>query len=290
MLNGKPPSARPQTPGGEQLLDTARGELRDAIGGLHNLSQLLRSVRTGPRALTSVLPDVHASCASLRQALVMLLEAVRTQLPAHSTAADELQEFANPRLQELERSLAEARGRPLNAKCRLALEQVVAGCTSDLEATRELIQLLDSAISEPRVRLDLLELTRETLVAKPRVSDPPGAAISATLSCRDAGVELFVNARVAMALLSIGVQLIANSGAQGCDPNVTVRRTASGDCSISVAATSPEGEPIVLRSRRIVPPTLACARAMAELTEGVVQYTADPVSFELIWPAAAGRG
>lgn len=47
-----PPSSRDAT------RETARGTLRETLGALRNLSQLLHSLRVAPKSLSSVLPDV----------------------------------------------------------------------------------------------------------------------------------------------------------------------------------------------------------------------------------------
>jgi hypothetical protein len=176
----------------------------------------------------------------------------------------------------------------MNAKNRLALEQAVTRLARDLDAARELIQLLESAIWEPRIRLDLLELARETFKAGASTANGGPGSISATLSSIELGMELFVNPRVAMSLLSIGVQLAA-SGRPGVVPHIAIQRQPSGECGVAISSQGGPGEPIVLGARRIVPPTLSCAQAVASVSDARFEYAPEQGHVALVWAFTASE-
>lgn len=286
MLNGKPPSSRPPPPAETERLEAARGELRDALGALRNLAQLLRSLRTGPKALASVLPDVHASCASLARSMQYLLEAVAAHLPPGTSAIDALTQWTEPRIRELDLQLSEAASRPVNAKNRIALEQIVTRLSRDLDGARELIQLMEAAIWEPRVRLDLLELARVTFKAGAQ-SGGTTQIIAATLSRDAPGTELYVNPRVATSLLAIGLQLVAGAGGPSGRPHVSIERRPTGDSGFTVSGRGGEGELLVLEARRILPPTLACAQAVASLSDARLECADDHREIAVLWSPVA---
>ena len=78
MEFGQPPSWRPDVD--QFRAEVYRGTVRDALGGLRNLEQLLGSLRVGPRALLSVFPEFQACCAPLGDAITGLSIIISTQL------------------------------------------------------------------------------------------------------------------------------------------------------------------------------------------------------------------
>ena len=68
MKSGLPPSSHAFVRG-TAALETERGNLRESLGGLRNLAQLLHSLRVGSRPLSSVMPDAR--------------DALRTAAPRH---------------------------------------------------------------------------------------------------------------------------------------------------------------------------------------------------------------
>src|SRR6188508_1032261 len=103
MPNGSPPSSRPYLDENPSLAE-ARATLRDALGALGNLDQLLRSLRVGPKAISAVLPDVLDSCGPAERATRELLNATGTRLGS-TTAVTELEHFFTPRFEELQHSI-----------------------------------------------------------------------------------------------------------------------------------------------------------------------------------------
>lgn len=281
MDSERPPSSRAAHAGSSASI--ARGALREALGALRNLAELLHSVRVAPKALSLVLPGVLEACAPMRSAVTTLLEAL--PLTADTVAARaELSDFFALRITELALALEAAAARPMNARSRLALEHVVARCAFELEAARDLLQLLDDAVCERSVRLDPRELVREAFSDPPTSRAEGRAVVSAMLSSCQSGREIDINPRVAMTLIALGVELVGGSAA-GEAPHVTISSDAQGTCIVRIRRKAlATGEPLVLTSRGILPPTLPCLYAAARLTGGCLEWSGSPRDFSLSYP------
>src|SRR5215217_5435988 len=105
-------------------LEAARGTVRNGLAAVGNLWELLKSVRVGPKALRTVLPDVLAACSPVLESLEKLLAAVPTG--EGTECADALRNLTLLRVKDLERALVHERRKPLKAAERLSLERVVA--------------------------------------------------------------------------------------------------------------------------------------------------------------------
>jgi len=276
-MSTKPPSSHLSAEGPQA---DARGVFRDALGGLSNLRQLLHSIRVGPKALGAVLPDVHASCEPLGVSLEELLEAIASELP-EPRATDGLRTFVTPRLSELEKALATAMRSALNARNRLQLEEVVDRLSRELDTVRELVELLEDAIEGPTVRLSLLEIVRQAAAGPERAGRE---GIRATLSSTPEGLELLVNARVAMALLASGANLVAGGDAQAV-PHVQIGKLPQGGCGLSVSREPEAGEALSLPRRWLIEPTLPCLEVAARLAGARLERGRADSSFSVIWPA-----
>lgn len=279
MSSGFPPSS--QRAPADPRLAAARGLVRESIGALKNLQQLLESIRVGPRALASVIPDALASCAPLRGAFRELYEALAARLP-DTQATSALEQFVTPRLDALEHALAEAGGRALNARTRLGLERVVGQSARDLEAARALVDLLDDAVSRPALTVDIVELLRQSA----RGADAAGGTVTAVLSGSRPSCELPLEPRVTTALVGIGVELVARH--TGKTPCIEIDVSPDGVCSLTVAAGPCQGEEIVLPARTLATPTLACAEAAAMATGAHLTRSDDGSRFQLVWPRRTG--
>jgi hypothetical protein len=254
--------------------------LRDALGGISNLDQLLHSLRVGPKALSTVLPDVAASCADIRRAADELLGVFERYLPSPD-AACALRGFIHPRVQELERELAAANARSMNAKHRLQLENVVDRASQDLVAARWLIDLLDEALWSPAVRLNLHELVREA--SKTQVSAAESVeSVAVTLAPAPEGLELFINPRVGMGLIGIGVAHVA-SGHPNAVPHIVVTGDGEDGRGIAIGKEPGDGDGLMLVRRRLIPPSLAVLDAVAALTGARVTRTDDRARVAFHW-------
>jgi len=192
MQSGKPPPESRTDPLGSAELDAARGTLREAQSALRNFAELLRSVRVGSKALISVLPDVAAGCAPMRATVDGLLAAVagRAELAQASLA---LKEYFAPRLSHLDQELAAAAHRPLSAKSRLGLEQVITRLSLELDTARGLLDLLVEAVSGRPVPVDLAGLLQESFAAPASHGSWNRDQIMATMSFVEADVEVELN-------------------------------------------------------------------------------------------------
>jgi hypothetical protein len=276
MVSSRPISHRP--PQAEQQLEQARGRLRDALGSLSNLDQLLHSVRVGPKALTSVLPDAAASCGVIERAVDELLGVMEPHVPSPQ-ALHALKGFVHPRVQELERELRAASRRPMNAKYRLQLESVVDRSALDLVAARWLIDLLDDALWGPPIRLNLRELVRET-ARTPVPATESVESTAVTLAPALESLEVSINPRVCMALLGIAIAFIARSHPYSV-PHISV---VAAESSLVIENARGEVEGLMLVRRRFIPPSLPCLDAATCLTGGSIERAPDASRVTFRWP------
>jgi hypothetical protein len=280
MDSERPPSSRVEALSGSTAAN-ARGSLREALGAVRNLAQLLHSLRVAPKSLASVLPDVLEACTSMRTSIQMLLAAVAVSGSAEP-ARVALEAFFDPRIARLEEALRAAIGRALNAKTRLALEEIVSRSSLELDTARELLQLLEDAVGERSVRLDPRELVREAFSAPARGDARP--LVSAVLSANRCGHELEIAPRVAMVLIAVGVELVGARGARET-PFVIVSSDGRSACTIRIQRReSATGEPLVLARRGIVDPTLPCLRAAAALSRAELEWNPSTSEFSLSYP------
>src|SRR5258706_5890153 len=165
MKSGLPPSSHAFVRG-TAALDIERGNLRESLGGLRNLAQLLHSLRVGSRPLSSVLPAARDACDPLRHAMGEILAAAQSALRERE-AAESLDAYVKPRIQELEAALTQASARPVSVKMRVSLEECVTRLSQELDTTRSLFDLLADSITGRPMRLDVLELSRQSFSGPP---------------------------------------------------------------------------------------------------------------------------
>jgi hypothetical protein len=222
----------------------------------------------------------------MRASVVTLLDA----LAARAALGEErtlLREFMISRIQRVEDVLREAVARSVNAKLRLALEDVVAKCSFELDAARGLLQVFEDAVDGQRVRLCPLDLVRQTF-ARPRDRDAGRPLISAVLSSHDNGGEVDINPRTMMALIGLGVELVGEREERRELPHVTVVSDARGLSVRIERRADVSGEPLVLATRGLIQPTLPCVCAAAALSGGHLDWNAEREVFSLSYPATPG--
>lgn len=146
-----------------------------------------------------------------------------------------------------------------------------------------MIDLLEDALGGPAVRVDLLELVRSAARSTERAEGDGAAATRATLAAPSRSIELLVNPRLAMWLLGIGVQLMADETSPTI-PRV-VLTAAEGECGLRVEHGPGEGESMSLVSRVLIAPSLPCARAAAQL--GGARLVHDESACTILWPSSA---
>ena len=285
MKSGSPPSSHVFVRG-TAALDVERGNLRESLGGLRNLAQLLHSLRVGTRPLSSVLPDARDACDPLRLAMGEIIAAARVGLKENQ-AADELNSYVMPRIQELESALSEASLRPLNVKMRLQLEESVTRLSQELDTARGLLDLLADSIAERAVRLDVLELSRQSFAGPPSGGSWPRETLIATLGEDSPGLEVDVNPRVATSLVAFGVELVADLRDPSRIPHIRLTATNHGGCHIAIQNERGEaGEDLMLLRRGLIPPTLACVTAAARSNGAVLNFDEQARHFSLTFTTA----
>jgi hypothetical protein len=264
MQSGSPPPESRTDPLGGVALDAARGTLREALSALRNFAELLHSVRVGSKALISVLPDVAAGCAPMRATVDGLLTAVASK-PGLGDASRELQAYFAPRLAHLDQELAAAAHRPLSAKSRLALEQVITRLSLELDTARGLLDLLVEAVSGRSVPLDLAELLLQSFAGPPSGGSWNRELLTGTMSFVQADVEVELNPRIATALFALGLELVAQRGPGAL--HVIVDRDSAGQHCVNIErralGSSAVGDDLSLVARGVIEPTLSCLRAVA---------------------------
>ncbi|HEX2873132.1 MAG TPA: hypothetical protein VHP33_17840 [Polyangiaceae bacterium] len=288
MKSGLPPSSHAFVRG-TAALETERGNLRESLGGLRNLAQLLHSLRVGSRPLSSVIPDARAACDPLRHAMGEILAAAQSVL-GETAAADSLKSYVTPRLGELEAALTQASERPLSVKMRLSLEECVTRLSQELDTARGLFDLLGDSIAGRPMRLDVLELARQSFSGPPSGGSWPRETLVATLSHSTDELEIDVDPRVATSLIAFGVELVADAQDATQIPRIRVRPTENG-CHISIERSSPGGnevgtEDLMLLRRGVIAPTLPCVSAAARANGAVLEFEPSTSRFSLTFSKA----
>jgi len=260
--------------------------LRETLGALRNLAQLLHSLRVAPKSLSLILPDLLDACAPMRTSVHTLLRSFESRRGV-DPACRALESFFVPRIAALESGLREAVTRPLNAKSRLALEDIVASSSYELDAARELMQLLEDTIYERSMRLDPRELVREAFTAPPSARAEGRSIVSAMLGTHDSGQEIEINPRSAMVLIALGVELVA--GRPGRDAPHVVITSDDRCCRIRVTRKAfATGEPLALVGRGLFEPTLPCVRAAAAIAGAELEWYPAAEEFSLCYPLPGG--
>jgi len=282
MPSGTPPTESRAAAFSSAELDAARGTLREALSALRNFAELLHSVRVGSKALISVLPDVAAGCAPMRATVEGLLGAVATYSEL-GPASRALQAYFVPRLALLDKELGAAANKPLSAKSRLGLEQVITRLSRELDTARGLLDLLADAVSNRSLRLDLAELVQQTFSGPPSGGSWNGERIVATLSFVGAGAEVELNPRIVTALFSLGVELVARGG-EGT-PHVSVERDPAGGQQVNIERrTVPGADDLILLGRGVIEPTLICLQAVAHISRVSLAWDANAGSLRFAFP------
>jgi hypothetical protein len=274
MENGQPPSWRPDV---EQFrAEVCRGTVRDALGGLRNLEQLLASLRVGPRALSSVLPDVRSSCPAFADAIDGLVTLVIAKLVDAEGLAPGLRQLTRARLDSLVCVIESTEQQNLNAKNRLRLQETVSSTARDLEAVVDVIDLLGEVAWGRKMALDPAEVAREAF----RSGEPtnvPLPAVRLTLTTNSGSDEYTASPRALVLLLHHLVRWSV-----GCAPNATpVVSIGPGDsreAGLYVGYGADKGELRWVPGRRPLPlsenPLRIAASAMGlglDLTPGTGQ-------------------
>jgi hypothetical protein len=215
----------------------------------------------------------------MHQAMTQLLDALST-FDAAKTACAELFTFFEPRMEELNAELGRALDQNMTAKNRLHLEKIVSRITLELDAVRELVDLLCEAASGPPVRVLLTELIEEAFKS-PEVT--PGDLVlhvHVVLSTPD--LDLMVNPRVCTALLAHATSLVAYGSRKQPD-DVSISVSAGGSPIIEITRKPAGGAGRPMSARQLIPPTEECLRAGAELVGCTLTYSEGASPLTIGW-------
>lgn len=201
-----------------------------------------------------------------------LLEAMTPRLPSREPI-DAIRGYVTPRVQELDRALASAIPKPMYAKNRLKLEGVVTRLAAELDAARELVDLLDGAAWARPVRVELGELLRGAAKREGR-SDPPGTRMVEVTVARTEAAEALVAPRVVMGLAAIGAAWVAALRTDA-SPHIRVR-DGSGVSGLDISFEARSGDVMTLAVPPLLEPTLPCAEAAATLSGAKLSYMEAP--------------
>lgn len=252
MRTSPPPSSRSQLIRAPEVVE-AGGKLRDTLGGLRNLEQLLRSMRVGPKGLERALPDVHSACEPATEAARALLLRLREALPDVAARA-ELEAFLLTRMAVITSALEAAMGRPMNAKNRLSLEQALLTALPELDAASELLALLGEAVwgrSLPSPFSDVLAAGHSPEHASRTL-------VRATLLSDFSGVEVDLPPAVAHTALCI---LIADFQARAGGPAGLRLSETKGGALLELLTSEAPGEVVTFPARTLIAPSTRVAAA-----------------------------
>ena len=255
MFNSQPPSWYPDTASRERV-DAARGTVLDALGGLRNLEKLSGSMRVGPRSLSSVLPDVLASCEPLRAGLDALFMAVEMQSLDTRGALEQLRNHSHPCLDELKEILTYSEKQPMQARNRLKLQQAVGRIARELGAAAELVDFLGMCVWSRTMTVTMQDLMLEAF----RANEPTGdinELRKIELQQTMGEVELHVRPRAVIPLLVLLVRMMLQQYPNAI-PLVTLAPENLGVSRITVAASGGKGEPRWILNRPVIPAAKEC--------------------------------
>lgn len=269
----------PQLSSVQAIQNNAQGALRETLSALTNLEQLLRSRNVGPKAITSVLPDVSASFPELHERLDAFYESA---LPSMKRCCvDELRAVVQSRTAELDKTLRSAsRKKTLNAATRLKLESSVLLVVRELGGVLPLFELL-ADVGQPATVVDWLEAL--SLSRNGDQSNTPGAtSATAVLLSENETVPARLLPRVALNLVRLSASLVYEGSRE---LRVAFSTATGGEQQLRIDAATASGPHVELLLPRVVESTQTCLTAVAHQLGIALQRTDSGVT--LSWPAPA---
>ena len=241
-------------------VDSARGSFRDALGALGNLAQLVSSVKVGSKAIAGVLPDVLASCGSMRQAASELFAALEGW-PSVRLARDDLHAFVVARIDELERELEAFVHESLRTPERLDLDRMLGRISRELDSAYSLMDMLEIAAYEPKLVLNVPELLRRRLSDQPS-GRRPQRLFTARIAVRHQIGDGSVKPRALAAFVGAEAERLAEDGREAS----FVVSCLGEELGIEITTDPvPDGKELSVWAYGSIEPTLACLDAVASL-------------------------
>jgi hypothetical protein len=281
IAEGPKSSGGPPSSGRTPADFVAWGPVRDAVTSIHNLEALLKSPRVAIKVLASVLPDFLGSVTLLRGAFGASV--TRAQDPEANDAREALAAFALARLDELDGAMHRASDGELDARGRLALEQVVTRVSADLDAAAELLDLANRAEHAAPMELSLDGLARVSVRPVPRGE----SEVLVRLQRATADCLMSTDAHVLTRLLAFAAARAHAHGAEhvtiraGCaatHARIRVEKSAPGDSSLT---------PLAMRLVRRIAPTDAIVASAARGAGIGIDVDGGAVTFTI--PRAGSR-
>lgn len=182
----------------------ALGALKETIGAVGHLEELLRSPRVAPKAVAAVLPDVEATLPAFIAQLDATMEEQRGRF-----AADELFEFVKGDARALGEALsgALAKGRALTAGSRLGLERTTSLIEQRLLGALPLFELLVEIADDEAALVDVRELLL-LLREGDQSQSLRGESVPVGIEADTAPVWLTSSPRAALTLISLAASLL----------------------------------------------------------------------------------
>jgi len=279
MFYSQPPSWYPD-PSSRDRVDTARGAVRDALGGLRNLEQLSSSMRVGPRSLSSVLPDVLSSCAPLREGLDELMTAVGTRRLDTQVALYSLRDHAMPLIDELTEVLSQSQRQPMQARNRLKLQHVVGRLARELSMVAELVDFLGLSVWSEPMAVTMQDLLLEAFRSSEPTGDPAELRRVVLAPSRD-DAELQTSPRASIPLLILLVRVVLDRHPEAT-PHISISREDPRVSKVIITTDAGEGDLRWVLGRPIIPAAIECVYTAAKALSVrlAVSDTADHVTAE----------
>lgn len=272
-----PPSSRSVDP----RLAAAGGVMRDTVGAIHNLQHLLGSMRVGPKALSRVIPDVHASCAPMVTAARDLVATARARVESVPSCAD-LAELIVVRMRELERALDHAKGVTLKASDRLMLEGTVTRVVKDLDGALELVELLVEASATGRVPVDVTDVVRES-GSRPDTGSGRGRRVRVSIDAPEGAVLVRVNPRLALRLFAFSVAAAVGGKEDAVHAVIT---SDQASCRLHVEPSRGGKDGVIVPAPPLIDLSLRCAAEVARGGGGSLEASPDRAFVNLTFPIA----
>jgi hypothetical protein len=242
--------------------EAANGFVRDGLAALRNLENLLKSPRIGPRALEQVVAELRPGSRPLGDAFLMLIDLIDAREPKTVSAA--LRTFTRERIESLDEAIDRASGSDMGAKARLRLEAQVVKLGGELDALRDLVDLLDAATTILPTELDLNALTTEALgKLAPSSAKHPRLAKVAYAAAPDSATVV-TDPRVVMPLLAAALAMLVSNNIRSIHVSASIDDRGG---TLLICRPHANGQPanIPCVPPRVIAPTLDVARTAASL-------------------------
>ncbi len=260
---------------------TARGSVRDVLAALQNLEHLLRSPRVGPKALSQVIHEIRPSCQPIGDGIDALIEQISPRVAEPDRVAV-LSPFTRRRAERLDAALVKAAASDMGARARLSLEVEVRQLRAELDAVRELIDLLDAAASFSPTELDVDALVTHALSVR-AANDLRRPDVVRVMVEPCAGCTMVSDPRVIMPLIALGVAVAATAGGAGV--HLTAEPQGADGLLTFVAVRDVTAGAIACVPPRVVAPTVDLT-ALAAREVGLAFDVGEGGRVQLTVPAA----